>query len=90
MSVHYQYNITMLIQKIYRNGNSLAVTIPKQYLEDLSLIEGSQVVVEKKGNGILLTTKKQTLAPDVDGKFMKMVDSFIDKHEDVLQKLANK
>jgi putative addiction module antidote len=80
----------MLIQKIYRNGNSLAVTIPKQYLEDLSLIEGSQVVVEKKGNGILLTTKKQTLAPDVDGKFMKMVDSFIDKHEDVLQKLANK
>jgi len=80
----------MLVQTIYRNGNSLAVTIPKQYLEDFALKEGSQIVLEKKEDGILLTTKKHALAPDVDAKFMHMVDSFIQDHEDVLRELAQK
>ncbi len=80
----------MLTQKLYRNGNSLAVTIPRQYLEDLKLKEGSEIVVEKEGDSLRIAAKKNILASDVDTKFMKMLDSFITDHEDVLQELAHK
>lgn len=87
MSVQYS---CMLIQTIYKNGNSLAVTIPQQYLKELDLKEGSEIVVEKENDTIRITPKKKVLAPDVDAKFMKMVDLFIKEHEDVLRELAQK
>jgi putative addiction module antidote len=90
MSVQCQYTLCMLTQTLYKNGNSVAVTIPRQYLEDLGLKEGSEVVVEKQGKELRITSKKYTLAQDVDPKFMKMIDEFVAGHEDVLQKLANK
>lgn len=59
MSVHCQYNMAMLIQTLYKNGNSVAVTIPRQYLDDLDLKEGSEVVVEKKEKNLELLQKKK-------------------------------
>lgn len=90
MSVHCQYNIYMLIQTLYKNGNSVAVTIPRQYLEDLDLKEGSEVVVEKQGKELRISSKTKVLASDLNPKFMKMVDEFVSDHEDVLKKLASK
>ncbi len=80
----------MLTQKLYKNGNSVAVTIPRQYLDELNLTEGSEVVVEKKGSELRIASKTKSLVPDVDTKFMAMLDSFVTDHEDVLKKLANK
>ena len=80
----------MLTQKLYKNGNSIAVTIPRQYIEQLNLTEGSEVVVEKKGSELRISSKKKALASDVDIKFMAMLDSFINDHEDVLKQLAKK
>jgi putative addiction module antidote len=90
MSVLCQYNRCMLIQTLYKNGNSVAVTIPRQFLEELNLKEGSEVVVEKKGDEVHISSKAKTLAVDIDPKFMKMVDDFVTDHEDVLKELANK
>jgi putative addiction module antidote len=80
----------MLVQTLYRNGNSIAVTIPRQYLEELNLKEGSEVVVEKQGKYLRIFSKTKALASGVDVKFMKMLDEFVVDHEDVLQKLATK
>ena len=80
----------MLIQTLYKNGNSIAVTIPRQYLEELNLKEGSEVVVEKHGKELRISSKNKALAPNVDAKFMKMVDEFVADHEDVLKTLATK
>jgi len=80
----------MLIQTLYKNGNSVAVTIPRQYLEDLDLKEGSEVVVEKQGKELRISSKTKVLASDLNPKFMKMVDEFVSDHEDVLKKLASK
>ncbi len=80
----------MLIQTLYKNGNSIAVTIPHQYLSELNLKEGSEVVVEKEGQDLRIIAKKHTLAADVDPKFMKMVDDFVNDHESVLHELAQK
>jgi putative addiction module antidote len=80
----------MLIQTLYKNGNSIAVTIPRQYLEELNLREGSEVVVEKQGKELRISSKNKALAADVDAKFMKMVDEFVTDHEDVLKALSTK
>ncbi len=80
----------MLTQKLYRNGNSVAVTIPKEYLEDLNLKEGNTVVVKTAGKSVIITPKEEKLAVDVDSKFAKMVDEFINEHRDVLQELSKK
>lgn len=79
-----------MIQKLYKNGNSVAVTIPKQYLRELKLRDGSKVVVEKRESELIITSQKHAVAADVDQKFMKMVDSFIIDHEDVLHELAGR
>lgn len=90
MSVLSQYNYDMLIQTLYKNGNSIAVTIPHQYLSELGLREGSEVVVKKEGQELRILSKKRTLAAGVDPKFMKMVDDFVNDHEKVLHELAQK
>lgn len=78
------------MRKVFRNGNSLAVTIPKEYLEELNLKEGSEVVVTKKDQGLIIKPSKTSLAPEVDKRFMKMVDDFIIDHKDVLKELSTK
>ncbi len=80
----------MLVQKVFKNGNSVAITIPKEYLKDLDLRDGTKVVVEKKEKNLIITAHKNKLAPDVNPKFMQMVDEFISEHEDVLAQLSNK
>lgn len=80
----------MFVQKLYKNGNSVAVTIPKEYLKDFNLRDGSSVVVTKKADGITVHPQKKIKVADVDQKFAKMVDEFIQDHEDVLQKLSKR
>lgn len=78
----------MLTQKLYKNGNSVAVTIPKDYLTSLGLSEGSQVTVRQKGKELVVAPKKSIKSGGVNAKFMKMVDEFMNEHEDVLEQLA--
>ncbi len=80
----------MITQKLYKTGNSISVTIPKEYLKDLNLRNGSQVVVEKSGHKLIVIPKGRILASGVDQKFVKMVDEFINEHEDVLQELSTR
>ncbi len=75
----------MLTQKLHQNGSSVTVKIPKNYLRDDSV-----VVLEKRGQEVVISSQKRSLAPNVDAKFMKMVDEFIGEHEDVLQELAKR
>lgn len=79
----------MFTQKLYKNGNSVAVTIPKEFLRSLNLRDGSLVVVEKQGQEVILKASKKNKM-DVDSKFAKMVDEFMKDHKDVLAKLARK
>lgn len=87
MSVQY---IIMLTQKLYRNGNSVAVTIPKEYLKELRLRDGSEVVVNRKGQELVVTSKKKASLEGVNDRFARMVDEFMLDHQDVLQELAKR
>ena len=78
------------MQKLYKNGNSIAVTIPKEFLKELNLRDGSSVVVEKRKDELVVRSQRTMQVADVDQKFAKMVDEFIHDHEDVLKKLSNR
>lgn len=80
----------MLTQKLYRNGNSIAVTIPKEYLRELHLDEGSRVVVEKRGSELVVSSKERSKILGVDPQFVKTVDEFIHDHRDVLEELSKR
>ena len=76
--------------KVFKNGNSLAVTVPKSYAHQLSIRSGSEVEWEKKGEGLLLKYNKPIKIKGVDQKFAQMVEEFMDEHEDVLQELSHR
>ncbi len=75
----------MLTQKIVNTGEDITVKIPKKYLKDDSL-----VVLEKNGKEVIISSKKKSLAPNIDPKFIKRVDEFIEQHRDVLEELADR
>lgn len=76
--------------KVFKNGNSLAVTVPKSYAHQLSIRDGSQIEWRKTEEGLILTPQIKTKTSGVDAKFAKMVDEFMDEHQDVLQELAKR
>lgn len=78
------------MRKVFKNGNSLAVTVPKTYAHQLSIRAGSAVEWKKTNLGLTLVPEKTTKINGVDAKFAKMVDKFMDEHEDVLRELSNR
>jgi putative addiction module antidote len=80
----------MFSQKLYKNGNSVAVTIPKEYLKKYNMRDGTEVVVEGDTDRIVITSKKTKAVASVDAKFARMVDEFMNEHEDVLKKLSKR
>lgn len=80
----------MLTQKLYKSGNSVAVTIPKEFLQELNLKEGAQVVVKKRGKDLIVSSRPTSIKTDVNQEFAKMVDEFINEHRDVLQELSKR
>lgn len=89
-SVPCQYTNGMSLQKLYKNGNSVAVTIPKEILKELQLKEGSEVMVTKQGTKVVIASKQAALAPDITPQFLQTVENFVTRHHNVLTELAQK
>jgi putative addiction module antidote len=82
------YNINM--PKVFKNGNSLVVSVPKAYAHEISLRDGSEFDWKKTNTGLLLKPKKKVSKVEVNTKFAKMVEEFIDEHQDVLIELSKR
>lgn len=83
----------MLVQRLYKNGNSIAVTIPKEYLRDLKLKEGSEVVVEKDSeDGLIIISgkKKDKTRSPITPEFLKWLESFNKEYGSALKELAKR
>lgn len=66
------------------------MTVPKEIMKELQLQPGIEVQVKSRGDVFVVSPKKKKLAHDVDAKFAKLVEEFIDEHEDVLRELAKR
>lgn len=85
----------MITQKLYRNGNSVAVTIPKEYLEELNLNENSEVIVEHDpdAKSIIISGKnKKKLVSDssITPDFLNWLKSFNKEYGPALKELAKR
>lgn len=78
-------------RKIFRSGNSMVVSLPKDYLELLGLGEGADVSVivdEREENIIISPVTPRLTAAGVDEKFARQVNEFIERYRPALDALA--
>lgn len=82
----------MFVQKLYKNGNSVAVTIPKEYLRDSNLRDGSAVVVDRDPNtgNIIIGKEGKTEHSSITPEFLSWLKKFNAKYKSALTELANK
>lgn len=77
------------MRKVFKNGNSLAVTVPKSYAHNLSIRDGSQIEWKETNEGLLLVHEKRAKKPtDIDPEVAKIIKKLSKKYAGVWQDLA--
>lgn len=72
-------------------GNSGGILIPRKTRRELGIRIGEKVFAELKNKRLIVRNPKiKKTVPGVDAKFAKIVDEFMDEHEDVLRELAKR
>jgi putative addiction module antidote len=79
-------------RKVFKTGNSLVVSLPKDLLESLGMQDGTDVSVEldRKNRQILIRPAELPLAGDLNQEFASQVNEFIDQYRPALEALSKK
>jgi putative addiction module antidote len=80
-----------MLRKIFKTGNSVVVSLPKDAIEYLNIEEGTQVNVEldRENYQIVITPAEPTSSiPGVDLEFAHQVAEFIEQYRPALEELA--
>jgi len=79
-------------RKVFKTGNSLVVSLPKDLLESLGMQDGTDVSVEldRKNRQILIRPADLPLAGDLSQEFARQVNEFIDQYRPALEALSRK
>lgn len=78
-------------RKIFKTGNSVVVSLPKDAMEYLHMDEGTEVNVEldREKRRIVITPAEPPLAiAGVDAEFAQQVADFIEQYRPALEELA--
>jgi len=80
-----------MVRKIFKTGNSVVVSLPKDTLDFLGLAEGAEVSVEldRERRQIVIAPLEAALA-GVDETFAHQVAEFIEQYRPALEALANR
>lgn len=77
--------------KVIQIGNSGGVIIPRETRRELGIRIGEKVSADLEGSKLVISNpKRRKKIAGVDAKFAKIVDEFMDEHEDVLKELASR
>jgi len=79
-------------RKVFKTGNSLVVSLPKDLLESLGMQDGTDVSVEldRQNRQILIRPAELPLAGDLSQEFARQVNEFIDQYRPALEALSKK
>jgi antitoxin MazE len=80
-----------MIRKVFRAGNSLVVSLPRETQEFLNLRLGSEIQIDldKENNQVTIKPAEMPLViSGVDDKFASQVAEFIDQYRSALEKLS--
>ena len=77
-------------RKIFKTGNSLVVSIPRDILEPLGMEDGSAVSIEldREKRQILIREAKPETYGGLNENFARQVDEFIEEYRSSLEALA--
>lgn len=76
-------------RKIFKTGNSLVISLPRETLHSLGLEEGSEVtVVLDEGKGRIVIEPSRASLADIDKDFARQLDEFIEQYRPALEALA--
>jgi putative addiction module antidote len=76
-----------MLRKIFKTGNSMVVSLPREMLESLGAADGSDVSVELEDGKIIIRPMRQVV-PGVDENFARQLSEFIDEYRPALEALA--
>lgn len=76
-----------MLRKIFKTGNSMVVSLPREILEPLGVSDGSEVSVELEDGKIIIRPIQQSV-PGVDEVFARQLAEFIDEYRPALEALA--
>ena len=78
-----------MIRKVFKAGNSLVVSLPKESIQALGLRVGSEVSVDviPETKEIVIKMSESSLA-DIDETFAEQVAEFIQQYKPALEALA--
>lgn len=80
-----------MTRKIFRSGNSLAVTLPPDAMSKIGLAEGSEVEVElDPATGSLVMTPADRHLADIDPDFARHLAEFVERYRPALESLAKR
>lgn len=81
-----------MLRKIFKTGNSLVVSLPKEVLEPLGLSDGADVSVEldRSNSEIIIRPARASAVAGIDEEFVRQVNEFIEEYRPALDSLAKK
>ncbi len=80
-----------MLRKVFKTGNSIVISLPKEALEYLNIREGSEVEVDldREDHLIVIRPTETTVEVNgVDADFARQVADFIEKYRPALEALA--
>lgn len=79
-----------MVRKIFKTGNSLVVSLPKEFIQQAGLHEGSEVsiVVDPDSKQITIEAANPPVDDGIDAAFAQQLDTFIDRYRPALEALA--
>jgi len=81
----------VMLRKIFKTGNSVVVSLPKDAIEYLNMDEGTEVNVEvdREKRQIVITPAEPPLViAGVDPEFAHQITEFIEQYRPALEELA--
>jgi antitoxin MazE len=80
-----------MLRRLFKTGNSVVLSIPKEILDSLGLADGESVTLEvdRPQHRIIITPAEKSLAiAGVDEEFARQVNEFIEQYRPALEQLA--
>jgi putative addiction module antidote len=79
-----------MIRKLFKTGNSMVVSLPRDVLEPLGITEGADLHVEldREKRQIVIRPVEHPVAAMIDADFARQVAEFIAEYRPALEALA--
>lgn len=80
-----------MIRRLFKTGNSIVLSLPREILEDLGIGSGHEVNIEmdkEQRQVILSPVEKLDAIAGIDDDFARQVNEFVEHYKPALEELA--